>query len=36
MKQLVLWRAVVMICVSGLALHMAQSQQQGVKRTDLL
>ena len=28
--------AVVMIGVSGLALHVAQAQQPGVKRTDLL
>ena len=28
--------AVVMIGVSGLALHVAQPQQQGVKRTDLM
>ena len=36
MKTTRIMAAVVMICVSGLALHMAQSQQQGVKRTDLL
>ena len=36
MKTTRIMAVVVMICVSGLALHMAQSQQQGVKRTDLL
>ena len=36
MKTARIMAAVVMIGVSGLALHVAQSQQQGVKRTDLL
>ena len=36
MKAARIMAAVVMIGVSGLALHVAQSQQQGVKRTDLL
>ena len=35
MKAARIMAAVVMIGVSGLALHVAQSQQQGVKRTDL-
>ena len=36
MKTTRIMAAVVMIGGSGLALHVAQSQQQGVKRTDLL
>lgn len=36
MKTARIMAAVAMIGVSGLAPHVAQSQQQGVKRTDLL